>query len=164
MHTIATGQIMMDGIDQYIEEDGDQSVVDQLSISENRGHGLCLELEKEDQIHSENVTLEQNTETSSNEGLNEESFDDEELPLHDAHEYIKDHHHDNDDDDDLTEPELPNDSSDFDNSELVESSPEVSSSMLQKRRVPFRSFRKKVSKITGIHGFFAKPTSKIGKS
>ena len=151
-------KIMIDGIDQQIDKDEDQSFVEHSSLSENHKHALCVELETEDQIDSDNVTVDHNNETLSNEGLNEESFDDEELPLHTAHAYINDH------DDDLTEPELPNDDDDSDSSEMLTSSPEVSSSMLQKRRVPFRSFRKKVSKITGIHGFFAKPTSKIGKS
>jgi Chromosome segregation ATPases len=156
---ITTTEQKMDNVEQHIDEREEQKIMDHSPSSDIHEPVSCLEFDEEDQIHSENTTEVDHTDGIVNlEGLNEESFDDEELLLYDTHDYINGH------DDDLSEPELPNDSHDSESSTVLMSSPtEVSSFTLQKRRVPFRAFRKKVSKLTGIHGFFTKPTSKIAK-
>lgn len=161
MHTI-TREEMTDVIDQQVEEKEDQSIIDQSLLSEKHEPVSCLEIEKEVEIPSDDRIADHSNESLNYEGLNEESFDDEELVLHDSHEYFIDHH-----DDDLSEPDLPNDNNDLESSAMLTSisSEETSFTTRQKPpRVPFRTFRKKVSKITGIHGFFSKPTSKMANS
>jgi len=126
-----------------------ETIKDDVSSLSDDNQEVFSDLEREHVTSG--LVLNQRNQALGYEGIHEISFDDEEQLINDAY----DSHYT---ELDQSEPELPNDF-DNDNSSMdfVTTEKEDPTSS-RKRRVPFRKFRKGFSKVTGIHGFFTKPS------